>query len=150
MIQENPDAVGPSVEADPSEVQSTATAEPTEADHRAAPSDPVVANATPIAEAAAIVRAVNNPSLRTMMDASAITAHETQSLEALAAEWLPTGLIAHVQVNDRNRRGPGQGDVKFAPFFRELRRQKYDGWIAMEPFDYVPDGAGSAAQRTDL
>ncbi len=53
MIQENPDAVGTSVEADSSEVQSTATAEPTEADHRAAPSDPVVANAPPIAEAAA-------------------------------------------------------------------------------------------------
>nr|WP_246700529.1 sugar phosphate isomerase/epimerase family protein [Variibacter gotjawalensis] len=99
-----------------------------------------------IAEAAEIVRAADNPALRTMMDASAITAHEKQSLEQLAAEWLPTGLIAHIQVNDRNRRGPGQGDVKFAPFFRELRTQNYNGWIAMEPFDYVPDGAGSAAR----
>lgn len=99
-----------------------------------------------VEEAAEIVRAVNNPALRTMMDASAVTAFETESLEQLAAKWLPTGLVTHIQVNDRNRRGPGQGEVKFAPFFRELHRQKYAGWIAMEPFDYVPDGPGSAAR----
>jgi hypothetical protein len=29
--------------------------------------------------------------------------------------WMPTGLMAHIQFNDRNRRGPGQGDDRFAP-----------------------------------
>ena len=55
--------------------------------------------------------------------------------------WMPTGLMAHIQFNDRNKRGPGQGDDKFAPVIRALRETGYDGWIAMEPFVYEPDGA---------
>ena len=66
------------------------------------------------------------------------------------ARWMPTGRIAHVQVNDPNRRGPGQGGMRFAPILQTLLRMKaqghYDGIIAVEPFDYVPDGMGSAAR----
>jgi hypothetical protein len=57
-----------------------------------------------------------------------------------------TGLIAHVQFNDRNRRGPGEGEDKFAPVVRALRETGYKGWIAMEPFQYKPDGAACAAR----
>ena len=59
--------------------------------------------------------------------------------------WLPTGLIAHVQVNDPNRRAPGQGEMRFAPIFAALKRHGYAGTVAVEPFDYVPDGPGCAA-----
>ena len=55
-------------------------------------------------------------------------------------------MIAHVQVNDRNRRGPGQGEQRFAPLFAALVRHGYAGDIAVEPFDYVPDGPGAAAR----
>ena len=71
---------------------------------------------------------------------------EKETLPELVARWLPQGLIAHVQVNDRNRRGPGQGDDSFAPLFAALVRHGYSGDIAVEPFDYVPDGPGSAAR----
>ena len=54
-------------------------------------------------------------------------------------------MIAHVQVNDPNRRGPGQGTMKFAPILRALHEVAYVGVVAAEPFDYVPDGMGSAA-----
>jgi D-psicose/D-tagatose/L-ribulose 3-epimerase len=50
-----------------------------------------------------------------------------------------------VQLNDRNRRGPGQGEDRFAPILAALQRQGYKGWLAMEPFDYLPDGPGCAA-----
>src|SRR5207344_1543956 len=53
---------------------------------------------------------------------------------------LPTGRIAHVQVNDRNRRGPGEGEDRFAAVFATLKRFGYDGVVAVEPFKYVPDG----------
>ncbi|MCC7276035.1 MAG: sugar phosphate isomerase/epimerase [Alphaproteobacteria bacterium] len=99
-----------------------------------------------VAEAAAIVRAVGNPALRTMIDCSAAGAAETEPVAALIDRWLPTGLVAHVQVNDRNRRGPGQGEERFAPILAALQRQRYAGWIAVEPFDYVPDGPGAAAR----
>ncbi len=43
-------------------------------------------------------------------------------------------------------RGPGQGNDKFAPVFAALRRHKYQGVVAVEPFDYQPDGAALAAR----
>ncbi len=98
-----------------------------------------------VAEAAEIVRAVGSPALRTMIDCSAAGQSETISLPALIDEWLPTGLIGHVQVNDPNRRAPGQGDMRFAPIFAALKRNGYDGTVAVEPFDYMPDGPGAAA-----
>ncbi len=98
-----------------------------------------------IAEAAEIVRAVASPALRTMIDCSAAGSTETQSVPDLIDTWLPTGLIGHVQVNDPNRRAPGQGEMRFAPIFAALKRNGYDATVGVEPFDYVPDGAGSAA-----
>ncbi len=98
-----------------------------------------------VAEAAEVVRIVDHPALRTMIDCSAAGATETQSVPDLIDTWLPTGLIAHVQVNDPNRRAPGQGDMKFAPIFAALQRHGYDKTVSVEPFDYVPDGPGAAA-----
>ncbi len=98
-----------------------------------------------IAEAAKLVRAIDHPNFRTMIDCSAAGQSEAESIPDLIDRWLPTGLIAHLQVNDPNRRGPGQGEMKFAPILAALKRHNYAGTIAVEPFDYVPDGAGVAA-----
>lgn len=100
---------------------------------------------TSIAEAAAIVERIGHPALRTMLDTSAAGLAETQAVADLVERWVPTGLIAHVQLNDRNRRGPGQGEDRFRPILGALKRTGYLGWLAMEPFEYVPDGPGSAA-----
>jgi cytochrome oxidase assembly protein ShyY1 len=43
------------------------------------------------------------------------------------------------------RRGPGQGEMKFAPILAALRRNNYAGTISAEPFDYFPDGRSAAA-----
>jgi sugar phosphate isomerase/epimerase len=103
-----------------------------------------------VAEAAEIVDAVNSPGLKTMIDCSAAGQSESQAVDALMAQWMPTGRIAHVQVNDPNRRGPGQGEMQFAPILRTLIRMQaqghYEGIVAVEPFDYVPDGPGCAAR----
>jgi len=99
-----------------------------------------------VAEAAAIVQAAALPGLRTMLDTCSAGLTETEPLPSLIDHWWPTGLLAHVQLNDRNRRGPGQGDDRFGPVLAALQRQRYMGWLAMEPFDYVPDGPGCAAR----
>jgi D-psicose/D-tagatose/L-ribulose 3-epimerase len=103
-----------------------------------------------VAEAARIVDEINSLALKTMIDCSAAGQAETQSVSELMAQWMPTGHIAHVQVNDPNRRGPGQGEMKFAPILRTLRQMQaqghYRGVVAVEPFDYVPDGPGCAAR----
>jgi D-psicose/D-tagatose/L-ribulose 3-epimerase len=99
-----------------------------------------------VAEAADLVRAIGHPALRTMIDCSAAAQSEAEPVAALLDRWLPTGLIGHCQVNDRNRRGPGQGEDRFAPVFAALRRHRYDGVVAVEPFDYRPDGPAAAAR----
>jgi sugar phosphate isomerase/epimerase len=98
-----------------------------------------------IAEAAELVRSIDHPNLKTMIDCSAAGQTEAEAVPALIDRWLPTGLLAHLQVNDPNRRGPGQGEMKFAPILAALKRHNYSGTIAVEPFDYSPDGPGVAA-----
>jgi D-psicose/D-tagatose/L-ribulose 3-epimerase len=99
-----------------------------------------------VAEAAEIVDRIAEPAFRTMIDTSAAGATESESVPTLIDTWLPTGRIAHIQVNDRNRRGPGQGEDQFTPVLKALRRQNYRGVVAVEPFDYVPDGPTTAAR----
>ena len=99
-----------------------------------------------VADAAAIVRRIANPALRTMIDTAAAAMAEPEPVAAAIERWMPTGLIAHIQLNDSNRRGPGEGRDAFAPVLAALQRTSYDGWIAMEPFEYIPDGPTCAAR----
>jgi len=112
--------------------------------------EPLAADQTPLIntleEAASMVEAIGSRAVRSMLDCSAAGRMETAPLAALVDRWLPAGMIAHVQVNDRNRRGPGQGEQRFAPLLAALVRHGYAGDIAVEPFDYVPDGPGAAAR----
>ena len=101
---------------------------------------------TTLDEAIGIVNAIGNPHVRTMLDCSASATMESEPLADLLDRHLPTGMIAHVQVNDRNRRGPGQGDDRFAAVLAALKRNAYTGWVAAEPFEYEPDGAACAAR----
>jgi D-psicose/D-tagatose/L-ribulose 3-epimerase len=60
------------------------------------------------------------------------------------SRFLASGHIAHVQLNDRNRRGPGQGETDQRPVLQVLKEQRYAGWMAVEPFEYLPDGPACA------
>jgi sugar phosphate isomerase/epimerase len=112
--------------------------------------EPLSSEQTPLIntleEAARMVDEIGSPSVRSMLDCSSAGRMEKEPLQALVDRWLPKGVIAHVQVNDRNRRGPGQGEQRFAPLLASLRRHRYTGDIAVEPFDYVPDGPAAAAR----
>ena len=99
-----------------------------------------------LAEAAEIVQRVGNPALRLMVDTLAASLMEKEPVAAAIRRWMPTGLMAHIQFNDRNKRGPGQGGDKFAAVVQALRETGYSGWIAMEPFVYEPDGPTCAAR----
>jgi sugar phosphate isomerase/epimerase len=99
-----------------------------------------------VAEAAALVDQIGSPAFKTMIDTSAAGQTEAVSIPDLIDTWLPTGKIGHIQVNDTNRRGPGQGEDRFAAVFAALLRNGYDGTVAVEPFDYHPDGPGAAAR----
>jgi sugar phosphate isomerase/epimerase len=96
-------------------------------------------------EAVALVRAVGSPAVATMLDTKSAALAETASPAELVRRWLPEGVLRHVQLNDRNRRAPGQGRDTFAPVLAALIEGGYDADLAIEPFDYVPDGDGCAA-----
>lgn len=99
-----------------------------------------------VAEGIQIVDAIGSPAFRTMLDCSAAGQAEAEPVDALIRRWWPTGKLAHVQLNDPNRRAPGQGTMRFAPILAALREVGYRGVLAVEPFDYVPDGPGCAAR----
>jgi D-psicose/D-tagatose/L-ribulose 3-epimerase len=98
-----------------------------------------------LAEAAALIARIGSPALRTMLDLSAAAQTEGSDAATLIRRHLPGGDIAHVQLNDRNRRGPGQGETPIAPALAALFGLGYRGWLAIEPFDYHPDPLACAA-----
>jgi sugar phosphate isomerase/epimerase len=99
-----------------------------------------------VEEAAAIVRSIGNPGLRTMVDCSAAGLSESEPVADVLMKWLPSGLIAHIHFNDPNRRGPGEGDMQFGPIVAALKAAGYPGIAAIEPFIYEPDGPTCAAR----
>ena len=80
-----------------------------------------------------------------MLDLSAASHAETEPMPTVLRRWLGSGHIAHVQLNDHNRRGPGQGETPILPALQVLRELDYAGWLAIEPFDYHPDADSCAA-----
>jgi D-psicose/D-tagatose/L-ribulose 3-epimerase len=99
-----------------------------------------------VEEAARIVEQVASPALRTMIDSCAASRSEAVPVADLIDRFLPTGLIAHIHLNDSNRRAPGQGELGFAPILQALRRHRYAGVCGVEPFIYEPDGPTTAAR----
>jgi D-psicose/D-tagatose/L-ribulose 3-epimerase len=112
--------------------------------------EPLASEQTPLIntldEAAAMVAEIGSTAVKSMLDCSSAGRMEKEALPALIDRWLPKGVIAHVQVNDRNRQGPGQGEQRFAGVFASLKKHGYRGDVAVEPFDYVPDGPAAAAR----
>lgn len=101
---------------------------------------------TSVSEAAAIVDEIGNPALRTMIDTGAVRANpDEEMVEDLIRDWFPSGHVAHIQLRDRTRRGPGQGEDDFAGVIAALHAHRYDRWIAVEPIELEPDGPATAA-----
>ena len=103
-----------------------------------------------VEECVRMVEEIGEPALRTMIDCSAAGQAEQLPVDQLMLQWMPKGVIGHVQVNDPNRRGPGQGDLDFAPILDAMAWSEneghFPGIVGVEPFDYVPDGPGCAAR----
>jgi sugar phosphate isomerase/epimerase len=110
--------------------------------------EPLAGDVTPVintlAEAVSIVDYIGKPSVTAMLDCNHAAKMEGAPLEQVIDKWIDR--IGHVHLCDRNRLGPGQGDERFAPVLRALRRNNYAGDASMEPTRYVPDGPGAAAR----
>jgi D-psicose/D-tagatose/L-ribulose 3-epimerase len=99
---------------------------------------------TSLDEAAALVRQIDHPAIRTMFDChNAID--ETEPHAALIERYYD--LIRHIHVNELDGRHPGTGSYDFKPIFDVLRRREYGGWISLEAFDFTP-GAETIARES--
>ncbi len=110
------------------------------------PLSPVETNfCATVEEAVALVERVGNPAFRTMIDTSAAAQSEAVPVAELIRAWVPTGHIAHIQLNDKNRGAPGMGDDPFAEIVRALVEVGWDRPVAIEPFRTCIDGTVTAA-----
>ncbi len=96
-----------------------------------------------LGEAAAVVRQVASPAIRTMFDVHNAV-DEAQPHAELVDTWFD--LIRHVHVNELDGRHCGTGDYDFKPVFEVLRRRGYSGWISLEAFDFTPGAERLAAE----
>jgi len=97
---------------------------------------------TSLDEAAAHVRQIDHPAVRTMFD-SHNAVEELEPHAALVDRHYD--LIRHIHVNELDGRHPGAGSYDFKPVFEVLRRREYKGWISAEVFDFSP-GAETIAR----
>jgi D-psicose/D-tagatose/L-ribulose 3-epimerase len=98
-----------------------------------------------VAEGAALVDRIGSPAFRTMIDTSAAGQSETEPVADLLRRWLPTGSLAHVQVNDTNRGAPGMGNDPFVDIAAALRACEWPHPVAVEPFRTCINGITTAA-----
>jgi D-psicose/D-tagatose/L-ribulose 3-epimerase len=87
-------------------------------------------------EAARMVREMDHPSFRLMLDVKSMCS-EAEPPAAIIREFAP--LMEHFHANDANRRGPGFGETDYRPIAAALRDTGYDRWVSVEVFDYSPD-----------
>ncbi len=88
------------------------------------------------AEAAEMVRRVDHPNFRLMLDVKSMCAESTPAPDIIR-EFAP--LVKHFHANDANRRGPGFGDTDFRPMAVALQEKGFRGYVSVEVFDYSPD-----------
>lgn len=90
-----------------------------------------------LAEAMAIVHAVDSPAVQTIFDTHN-TAAEKLPVDVLIRKYFPW--IRHVHLNEMDGRRPGAGNFPFPLALRTLRELAYGGWYSVEVFDFKPDG----------
>ncbi|HPY30872.1 MAG TPA: sugar phosphate isomerase/epimerase family protein [Verrucomicrobiota bacterium] len=95
------------------------------------------------AEAVEFTQAFNSPRFKIILDVKAMHAEAQPIPQIIRAAWPH---FAHFHANDRNRKGPGFGDVDFSPIAAALRAVGYKGFVSVEVFEFEEGAETIAAQ----
>ncbi len=87
------------------------------------------------AEAVELIKLVDAPRVRLILDCNAMSSEVTPIPELLRQH---RSHLVHVHANDPNSQGPGFGKLDFVPIFTALRQIAFSGWVSVEVFDYTP------------
>lgn len=98
------------------------------------------------AEAVELIDRLASPHVRLHLDCKAMSTEMVPMVELLRRH---AAQLAHFHANDPNRRGPGFGNLDFAPILRALREINYNAWVSVEVFDYTPGAEALAQQSID-
>ncbi len=94
---------------------------------------------TTTTEALDIIRAIDHPRLRLVLDVKSMSGEQGLTGESIPDIIRRVGPnVAHVQANDANLGYPGSGEIDFVPIFRALGDVGYDGYVSVEVFDFTP------------
>ena len=98
---------------------------------------------TSLADAAAIVREIASPAVRTMFDTHNAV-DEVEPHAVLVDRYFD--LIRHIHINEMDGRHPGTGNYDFKPVMDTLRRRGYRHWVSLEVFDFAPGAEKIASE----
>ncbi len=102
--------------------------------------EPIAANLTNFIntpdDAMKMVREVNHPNLKWMLDCFAAY---NQGVDIPAAVRKYGADLVHVHMNDENKSWPGTGRIDFPSVAQALKDVGYSGYLSIEVFDLKPD-----------
>ena len=96
------------------------------------------------AEGIRFARQFNSPAMSVIIDIKAMCS-EAKPIPQIIRD--SAGQFAYFHANDRNLKGPGFGDVDYAPIVTALRDARYDGTVSVEVFKFE-EGADAIATRS--
>jgi sugar phosphate isomerase/epimerase len=87
-----------------------------------------------------------SPAMSVILDVKAMCAEEKPIPQIIRES---AGRFAYFHANDRNLKGPGFGDVDFAPIAAALCEAGYDGTVSVEvfKFDEGPEGIATRSRE---
>lgn len=96
------------------------------------------------AEAIRFTRQFDSPAMKIILDVKAMCSESKPIPEIIRESWPH---FAYFHANDRNLKGPGFGDVNFAPIAAALKEVGYDGYASVEVFKFE-EGAETIATKS--